>query len=202
MTADAVMDGLAADYPAYRAIAVAEPQTFARMRAAVESDLTHGASKEQIVRRMRTEIAEVYSRRLRTAPDALLIEYWRFVVDALDYMRQHNVSDCAASMTGGPPRGGAYGPALNKRDSDILARVVTTPPADQSFASQDEAADASGEAAAAAASDLHIPIETFLNRLGGKASAEQTCNAGVAYFRQLVRRGEARPAILRTVFLR
>jgi hypothetical protein len=150
---------------------------------------------------MRTEIKEVYLRRLRTAPDELVVAYAAFMSDALGYMEQHDVRDCAAAMSGEPPEGGGYGPELNRRDSDILTRVLTSPAAVHPFASEEEASKAGEAAVAATAVRLNKPVDEVLAALAGQGAPEDICRSVRAYLSELARVGNAKPALLRRLLL-
>jgi hypothetical protein len=202
MSVEGVMNALANDYPAYRAIEKAEPETYRRMRAVVADGLAAGASAGDIAAQMRAEIKEVYLRRLRTAPDDLIVAYAGFMEDALLYLEQHDPQNCVSLVSSKPPSGsGGFGAELNRRDSDILSRIVTTPAVEQAFASQDEAVDAAHSAAAAAAAELHESEDAFADALGGKGGPTEQCRTWCAFVGQVRRVGTSRPAILRSLFL-
>jgi hypothetical protein len=198
---DGVMDALARSYPAYRAIEKAEPETYRRMRAIVAGRLAARASVEDIAARMRGEIKEVYLRRLRTAPDELVLAYAGFMEDVLTYLEQHDPKGCASLVSSDAPSGGGYGSELNRRDSDILSHVVTTPPVEKAFASDQEVADAAQSAAIAAGAELHKSPQAVFDALAGQGSPTELCSTWRVFVRQVRRVGTSRPAILRSLLL-
>jgi hypothetical protein len=200
LSVDTAMAALRDFYPAYRAIQEAEPATYRRMRGIVEAALADGADMRDIAVRMRAEIKELYLRRLPTAPDALLLEYAGFMAAAMVYFEQHDVRACSALLTGGA--GGSYGPELNRRDSDILTRVLLAPAVQRPFATQEEAARASDLAVQAAARTLHKPAEQVLAAIAGQASPEEGCAASRAFVGEIRRIGTTEPAVLRTLLFK
>jgi len=198
---DEVMKTLEEGYPAYRAIATAEPETYRRMRSIVASDLAAGAPAPEIRAHMQREVKEVYQRRLRTAPDELILAYAGFMADVLAYLEQHDVRACAALMTADAAEPAEYSAELSRRDSDILTRVVTTAPAPHALASPEEAARMAQEAAAAGGAELHQPTETIAAAMVGQGTPQQVCRGARAFVSQLNRLGAKNPAVLRTLLL-
>lgn len=128
-TASEVLAEMEAAEPVYVAIRTHEPRTYEALRQVVAEGIKQDKRPEIIRRDIQRVIAPLYEKRLPTAPDRELVKLAALVSDQAESLREKHPEVCLQLLGGGGIDGAQYlTPELNRRETDLLGRLLSSPP--------------------------------------------------------------------------
>lgn len=135
------------EMPVYRALQQHEPQSYQRIRLAIEQGIAQRWPQQRIWAATRPVINEVTARLLPQAPDEVLARFSHHLVDALARLHAQGGTACFSYVNPAPGEavdfGELLGAAFTARELDLVADVVVAtaagrqPPVDPQEATPD-----------------------------------------------------------------
>lgn len=129
------------EMPVYRALQEHEPQSYQRIRSAIEQGIAARSPQQQIWAATRPVISEVTARLLPQAPDEVLARFAHHLVDGLTRLHAKGGTACFSYVNPAPGEAVDFGELLGAeftaRELDLVADIVVAaaagrqPPVDQ-----------------------------------------------------------------------
>lgn len=186
--ADLAMRQMEAQEPIFALIRQHEPTAYADLRALIEREMrtNGGAMSPQLIQRARAILAQTVVRRLKAAPDELVVDFTRFVADQSDAL-EAKPEICAAVLNGtaGDVREHVSA-AMQEREKGLYERLLTAPQtAAPKVATQEDVQPIMAAFAAEASAALNLTEDQLYDALDGKGGPRAVCQAAGRLMRHI-----------------